>query len=114
MPDQENLNYSANDIYLKLGELGGTMKTFIENQTKINDFMFDNGRKMASTLESHAEFIKNTEPLIPTLENLDTGKKVTKWGILAVMTLGGANLLIPMWSYIKTAIGVSPTIGHGP
>lgn len=68
----------------------------------------------ATTIKAHNDVIVRVAPLLPTLENIDTGRKVTKWGLLAIVTLGGANLLVPAWSYIKSILGVSPHIGTGP
>ena len=85
------------------------VKTMVKEQKEMID-------AMAPTIKDHHTVIEKVKPLMSTLENIDTGRKVTKWGFLAIITLGGANLLIPAWHYVQDVIGrlPPPTIGPGP
>lgn len=92
------------DVYNRIGEMNGTLKTFMENQKDTNDILFSKNRDVLAVIKDHGDFIEKTKPLIPTLENLDTGRKFTKWGLVGIISLGSANLLVPAWQYIKTVL----------
>ena len=48
MPDDTSIN----DIFLKLGEMQGTMKTFVDSQIKLNDVIFQTQRKHDNGINS--------------------------------------------------------------
>ncbi len=89
MPDEEPQPVTMYALYMKLGEINGTMKTFVDAQIKINDQLFANDRGHSRSVGS----------LLQT-------RRTQKWII---------GLVISGWAIFSEAIrSLFPSIHPGP